>query len=55
MSKNIENKAGSDWEFSVGFYTGFLFGFRIYDNEETKNFVFYLPFVDFCLTVESYQ
>ena len=30
-----------DWEFSVGFYPGILFGFRTYAEVNKKNHVFY--------------
>jgi len=39
-----------DWEFSVGFYPGVLFGLRTYREQKRNNHVVYLPFVDFCLT-----
>ena len=39
-----------DWEFSVGFYPGVLFGMRTYREQRKNNHVVYLPFVDFCLT-----
>ena len=42
-----------DWEFSVGFYPGILMGFRTYTEFNKRNHVFYLPFVDFCLTIKQ--
>tara|TARA_R100001443_G_scaffold76675_3_gene84092 strand:+ start:538 stop:681 length:144 start_codon:yes stop_codon:yes gene_type:complete len=39
-----------DWEFSMGFYPGVLFGLRTYRENKKNNHVVYLPFVDFCLT-----
>ena len=39
-----------NWEFSVGFYPGVLFGARSYKERNKSNHVVYLPFVDFCLT-----
>ena len=39
-----------DWEFSMGFYPGVLFGMRTYKEQRKNNHVVYLPFVDFCLT-----
>ena len=42
-----------DWEFSVRFYPGILFGFRTYAEVNKKNYVFYLPFIDFCLTLKQ--
>jgi hypothetical protein len=41
-----------DWEFSVGFYPGILFGLRTYAEVNQKNYVFYLPFIDFCITIK---
>ena len=40
-----------NWEFSIGFYPGLLFGFRSYTENKQNNHVVYLPFVDFCLTI----
>ena len=42
-----------DWEFSIGFYPGFLFGFRSYIEKKKINHVMYLPLVDFCLTINN--
>jgi uncharacterized membrane protein len=42
-----------DWEFSIGFYPGFLFGFRTYVERKRVNYVMYLPLVDFCLTINN--
>ena len=39
-----------NWEFSMGFYPGVLFGMRTYREQKRNNHVVYLPFVDFCLT-----
>ena len=39
-----------NWEFSIGFYPGILFGMRTYKERNRNNHVVYLPFVDFCLT-----
>jgi len=39
-----------NWEFSVGFYPGVMFGVRTYREQKRNNHVVYLPFVDFCLT-----
>ena len=41
------------WEFSVGFYPRVLLGFRSYQEKKANNHVMYLPFVDFCLTLNS--
>lgn len=38
------------WEISIGFYPGILVGFRSYAGPDRNNHVFYLPFVDVCLT-----
>jgi len=40
-----------NWEFSVGFYPGVLFGIRTYTERNKQNHVMYLPLVDFCLTI----
>ncbi len=42
-----------DWELSLGFYTGVLFGFRTYEEQKKTNHVFYVPFVDVCLTIHK--
>ena len=42
-----------DWEFSIGFYPGILFGMRTYREKKKNNQVMYLPFVDFCLTMNN--
>ena len=38
-----------NWEFSVGFYPGILFGMRTYKAKKKNNHLIYLPFVAFCL------
>jgi hypothetical protein len=45
MKKQIQ------WEFSVGFYEGLLFGLRSYEQETHIDYVFYIPFVDICITI----
>ena len=40
-----------NWEFSMGFYPGVLFGIRTYTEQNKQNHVIYLPLVDFCLTI----
>ena len=40
-----------NWEFSVGFYPGILFGMRTYTERNKQHHVIYLPLVDFCLTI----
>ena len=42
-----------DWEFSIGFYPGILFGFRSYTEREKSNHVIYIPFIDACLTIHN--
>ena len=42
-----------DWELSFGFYPGILTGFRTYNETSKTNHVFYIPFVDVCLTIYS--
>jgi hypothetical protein len=39
------------WEISFGFYPGIIVGFRSYDQDDRVNHVFYLPFMDMCLTI----
>ena len=39
------------WELSFGFYLGILIGFRTYEQEDRNSHVFYLPFMDMCLTI----
>jgi hypothetical protein len=41
----------SDWELSIGFYPGILFGGRSYVEKERVDHVLYLPFVDLCLSL----
>ena len=40
-----------NWEFSMGFYPGVLFGMRTYTERNKQNHVIYLPLVDFWLTL----
>tara|TARA_R100000734_G_C3306983_1_gene97491 strand:- start:127 stop:282 length:156 start_codon:yes stop_codon:yes gene_type:complete len=40
------------WEISLGLYPGILLGFRSYLNEGLENHVFYIPFIDICLSIE---
>ena len=42
-----------NWEFSIGFYPGVLFGMRTYREKKKNNHVMYLHFVDFCLTMNN--
>jgi len=39
------------WEISLGFYPGVLFGLRSYESDTHVNYVFYLPLVDVCITI----
>tara|TARA_Y100000114_G_scaffold24814_2_gene20496 strand:+ start:248 stop:385 length:138 start_codon:yes stop_codon:yes gene_type:complete len=40
-----------EWEFTIGFYFGLVFGFRHYNQKNCTDYVLYFPFIDFCLTV----
>ena len=42
-----------NWEFSIRFYPGILFGFRTYTEKKKDNHVLYLPMVDLCLTLHN--
>jgi hypothetical protein len=53
MSKDTEDKGGREWEISIGFYPGILFGSRVYEEPEYDTWVFYLPFVDIALIIEK--
>lgn len=46
-------KEEKDWEFVIGTYPGFLFGFRIYEDEDSETFALYIPFVNFTLTIDK--
>ena len=39
------------WELSAGLYPGVLIGLRSYPEEKFTEHVFYLPFVELCLTI----
>ena len=41
------------WELSFGFYPGVLIGFRSYKETNKTNHVFYIPFIDACLTLKN--
>ena len=41
----------TDWELSVGFIPGLLFGMRSYVERRKTNHVFYFAFIDICLTI----
>ena len=42
------------WSLEIGFYPGILFGFRTYEEQEQISHVFYIPFMDICLTTYNY-
>ena len=47
MKKNTQdNSEKPNWELSIGFYPGILFGMRTYEEETLTTYVFYLPFID---------
>ena len=39
------------WELSAGLYPGVLVGMRSYPEDKFIEHVFYLPFIELCLTV----
>jgi hypothetical protein len=41
----------TQWELSFGTFPGLLFGIRTYQEEFKTNHVFYLGFLDICLTI----
>ena len=41
-----------NWEISMGFYPGILFGIRSYVEKDFVEHVLYLPFVDFSILIE---
>lgn len=47
----MKRKFETDWELSIGFYAGILFGLREYNFEHAKMIVLYLPFIDLALTL----
>jgi hypothetical protein len=53
MSNSTEDKGGREWEISIGFYPGILFGSRVYEEPEYDTWVFYLPFVDIALIIDK--
>ena len=42
-----------NWELSIGLYPGILFGIRTYTEQDYKQHVLYLPFIDICLEIEN--
>tara|TARA_R110002050_G_scaffold47938_5_gene111627 strand:- start:200 stop:352 length:153 start_codon:yes stop_codon:yes gene_type:complete len=47
----MKNKEKLNWSLSFGFYPGILFGIRNYEENDHITYVFYLPLVDFALTI----
>jgi len=47
--KDNENELA--WTIEIGSYTGILFGFRTYEEEEFSTHVLYIPFLDIALTI----
>ena len=41
----------NDWEITIGFYLGFVVGFRSYPQKGLTDYVLYLPLIDLCLTI----
>ena len=41
----------TDWELSIGFIPGLLFGIRSYVERRKTNHVLYLACIDICLTI----
>ena len=42
-----------NWELSMSFYPGILFGFRTYEEEYISTHVLYLPFIELALEIEN--
>ena len=40
-----------EWDLSIGFYPGILFGIRTYNNKKGNSHVFYLPLIDLCINI----
>lgn len=49
----LNNNQYEEWNFEVGLYPGLLFGFRVYEDNESQErcFALYLPFIAFSLTI----
>jgi hypothetical protein len=47
----MEQKNNVSWSLELGLYPGILLGIRTYEEPTQTAYVFYLPFVDFALTV----
>jgi hypothetical protein len=46
-----ENKEPTEWIVEIGFYPGLLFGYRVYEYEDSQLHVLYVPFMDISLEV----
>ena len=42
-----------NWELSIGFYPGILFGFRTYEEHTFNTHVLYLPFINIVLDIDN--
>jgi len=42
-----------NWELSIGFYSGILFGIRTYEEKDYVQHVLYFPFIDICLEIDK--
>jgi hypothetical protein len=47
------DKEEKGWEFIVGTYPGFMFGFRMYQEVDCETYAFYIPFVNFILILDK--
>ena len=50
LTYTVMNK---NWELTLGFYPGILFGIRTYQEEKYNEHVLYVPFVDIALIIEK--
>ena len=41
----------NNWELTLGFYGGLVFGFRAYPQKDCTDYVLYFPLIDICLTI----
>ncbi len=41
------------WSISVGMYPGILIGTRVYEQEDYKTYVLYLPFIDLAFEIDN--
>jgi hypothetical protein len=49
------NKLQKVWVLSAGVYPGILFGIRTYREEESTEYVLYVPFFDVSLTIYNHE